>query len=41
MSKYHEDIDSFYEALKLEIEVNLSIKESVEKGFLELRHEDK
>lgn len=35
MSKYQKDIDSFYEALKQEIEVLKTIKET-EKGYLEL-----
>jgi len=36
MSKYQKDIDAFYEALKKEVEQNKTIKESSEKGWLEL-----
>jgi len=36
MSKYQKDIDAFYEALKKEVEQNKTIKESNEKGWLEL-----
>lgn len=36
MSKYQKDIDAFYEALKKEVEEKKTIKESSEKGWLEL-----
>lgn len=36
MSKYQKDIDAFYEALKREVEEKKTIKESSEKGWLEL-----
>lgn len=36
MSKFQDNIDAFYAELKLKIEINATIKESEEKGFLEL-----
>lgn len=36
MSNYPEDIDAFYAELKKQIEVNNTVKESSEKGYLEL-----
>ncbi len=36
MSKYPDDIDAFYADLKKQIELNKMIKESAEKGYLEL-----
>lgn len=36
MSKYQKDIDAFYEALKKEVEEKKSIRESPEKGYIEL-----
>jgi len=36
MSKYPNDIDTFYAELKIQIEEKKSIKESTEKGYLEL-----
>ena len=36
MSKYQKDIDAFYEALKKEVEEKKTIRESSEKGWLEL-----
>ncbi|RDI06684.1 restriction endonuclease subunit S [Flavobacterium sp. AG291] len=36
MSKHEKDIDEFYEDLKLKVEISNIIKESDEKGFLEL-----
>lgn len=36
MSKFQKDIDAFYEALKKEVEEKKTIKESAEKGWLEL-----
>ena len=36
MSKFPEDIDEFYAELKKQIETNKTIKESTEKGYLEL-----
>lgn len=36
MSKYPDDIDAFYAELKKEIEFSKTVKESKEKGYLEL-----
>lgn len=36
MSKYPDDIDAFYAELKKQIELNKTVKESKEKGYLEL-----
>src|SRR5690606_29713706 len=36
MSKYPDDIDAFYAALKKQIELKKLVKESSEKGYLEL-----
>lgn len=36
MSKYPDDIDAFYAELKKQIELNKTVKESSEKGYLEL-----
>jgi type I restriction enzyme S subunit len=36
MSKYPDDIDAFYAELKKQIELNKKVKESAEKGYLEL-----
>jgi restriction endonuclease S subunit len=36
MSKYPDDIDAFYAELKKQIELNNTVKESSEKGYLEL-----
>jgi type I restriction enzyme S subunit len=36
MSKYPDDIDAFYAELKKQIELNNTVKESAEKGYLEL-----
>jgi hypothetical protein len=36
MSKFPNDIDAFYAALKNEVEVSNTIKESAKKGYLEL-----
>ncbi len=36
LSKFSKDIDEFYEQLKIEVEIKLTIRESGQKGFLEL-----
>ena len=36
MSKYPDDIDAFYEELKNQVELKQTIKESSDKGYLEL-----